>query len=69
MLKLDGSTLVCDVLLAHPEVFDVFLRHGMCEDCKAAPPPVPLGHFATKHCAGDLDGLIAELGAAARTKT
>jgi hypothetical protein len=60
-LAIDASTTVRELLRRHPEVFDVLLGHGMCEDCKADPPPVPLGHFANKHCAGDVAGLIAEL--------
>ena len=64
MIDLKESTKVSDLLAAHPEAFGVLLAHGMCEDCKAAPPPVPLGHFATKHCNGDLSGLIAELRSA-----
>jgi len=65
MLKIDGHTTVREILKTHPETFPVFLGHGMCEDCKANPPPVPLQHFASKHCGGDLSGLIRELSAAA----
>ena len=61
MLELNESTTVRDLLTAHPEVFDVLLGHGMCADCQADPPPVPLGHFAMKHCDGDLEGLIGEI--------
>jgi len=63
MLTLDGDTTVRDLLTRHPEAFDVLAAHGMCEDCKADPPPVPLHHFADKHCAGDLKGLIDALSA------
>ncbi|GMV97138.1 MAG: hypothetical protein AMXMBFR83_14970 [Phycisphaerae bacterium] len=61
MLALHENTTVREVLTTYPQTFDVFLRHGMCEDCKTDPPPVPLHHFARKHCAGDVTGLIAEL--------
>lgn len=64
MLAIDENTTVRDVLKAHPQAFDVFLRHGMCADCRADPPPVPLHHFAGKHCGGNVAGLIAELNAA-----
>jgi hypothetical protein len=63
MLAINAHTTVRDVLTAYPDTFDVFLRHGMCEDCKADPPPVPLHHFANKHCGGDIPGLINELSA------
>jgi hypothetical protein len=62
MLSLEASTTVRDLVTTHPEAFSVLLKHGMCEDCKADPPPVPLGRFAAKHCGGDLSGLIEELG-------
>ena len=61
MLAISASTTVKELLTAHPEVFPVLLGHGMCEDCQADPPPVPLGHFAAKHCGGNLAGLLAEL--------
>jgi hypothetical protein len=66
MLELTAQTTVRDLLTVHPGVFPILLRHGMCADCQANPPPVPLGTFAAKHCAGDLAGLIAELQAAVR---
>jgi hypothetical protein len=58
---MNGDTTVRELLSAHPEVFDVLLGHGMCADCQDNPPPVPLAHFADKHCAGDLAGLLEEL--------
>lgn len=61
MVALNESTTVRDLLTAHPHVFNVLLRHGMCEDCQADPPPVPLGHFARKHCGGDVEGLLGEI--------
>ena len=61
MLSIHDQTTVRDVLTTYPQTIDVFLRHGMCEDCQADPPPVPLHHFATKHCGGNLQGLIEEL--------
>ncbi|MCP4250530.1 MAG: hypothetical protein GY778_26095 [bacterium] len=70
MLTLDGKTTVRELLTAHPAAFDVLLRHGMCADCKANPPPVPLDHFAGKHCGGDLAGLLEEIrGATGLTET
>lgn len=66
MIDIDENTTVREILMAHPEAFDVFLRHGMCEDCQADPPPVPLHHFAGKHCGGDVRGLIGELNAAVK---
>ncbi len=61
MLNIDGITTVRDLLEAYPKVFPVLLSHGMCEDCQADPPPVPLHHFATKHCDGNIAGLLDEL--------
>lgn len=60
MLTIGPATTVKDLLAAHPQVFPVLLSHGMCADCQAAPPPVPLGHFAEKHCGGNIDGLLEE---------
>ncbi len=60
-MNLTETTTVRDLLQSHPEAFDVLVRHGMCEDCKADPPAVPLGHFARKHCGGDIQGLIHEI--------
>lgn len=63
-MTLTETTTVKDLLTQYPQAAEVLLRHGMCEDCQQNPPPVPLGHFARKHCAGDLAGLIVELNAA-----
>jgi hypothetical protein len=60
-MKLTSDTTVKQLLETHPETFSVFLAHGMCEDCRESPPPVPLSHFASKHCDGDVAGLIDEL--------
>lgn len=61
MNMIDGNTTVRELLLTHPATYKILLSHGMCEDCKADPPPVPLSHFANKHCGGNLDDLITEL--------
>lgn len=61
MIRIDEQTTVKDLLAAHPEVFPVFLRHGMCADCKDDPPPVPLSHFARKHCGGNFAVLLREI--------
>jgi hypothetical protein len=66
-MQLTEATTVRDLLSSHPQAFDVFLRHGMCADCQQDPPPVPLRHFATKHCGGDVGGLIRELESAIAT--
>ena len=58
MLTIDGNTTVRDLLTKHPNAFDVLVSHGMCQECKDNPPPVPLEHFAQKHCDGDLKNLI-----------
>ena len=63
ILPLTGDTLVCDLLAHHPQTFAVFETHGMCADCKASPPPVPLHHFSSNHDV-PLDQLIGELTAA-----
>ncbi len=63
MLNIDGNTTVRDLLTAHPGTFDVLASHGMCQSCKDNPPPVPLEHFASKHCGGDLTGLIKQVEA------
>lgn len=60
-MQLTPTTTVREVLTAFPQAAEVLLRHGMCADCQESPPPVPLHHFATKHCAGDVVGLIKEL--------
>lgn len=60
-LPLTPETTVRNLLTTHPELFAVLEKHGMCADCKADPPTVPLRHFAIKHCGGDMDGLIREL--------
>ncbi len=67
MVALTKETTVRELLTDHPEVFSVFLGHGMCADCEAAPPPVPLDHFAGKHCDGDIDGLLDEIRNAIHT--
>ncbi len=61
MEVINESTTVRELLKAHPKVFSVLLAHGMCEDCQADPPPVPLGVFAAKHCEGNVDGLLDEI--------
>ena len=63
---LTEDTTVRELLTTHPEVFDILLGHGMCADCQDDPPPVPLHHFARKHCGGDVLGLIRELEALMR---
>ena len=61
----DPDDLVSDVLARHPACWAVFLRHGMCEDCRASPPQKPIRHFVQMHCDGKLDAFIAELEATA----
>ena len=61
MLNIEKDTTVRQLLAAHPGVFHVLLGRGMCADCQADPPAVPLQHFAAKHCAGDIDALLADL--------
>ncbi len=61
MMTIDESTTVLELLTAHPQTFDVLVNHGMCEDCKADPPPIPLHHFAAKHCSGDVEGVLHQL--------
>lgn len=56
-----SDDLVCEVLTRHPAAWNVFVRHGMCEDCKQSPPPVPISHFATKHCDGRIEDFLNEL--------
>jgi hypothetical protein len=63
MIPLTGDTKVCDLLRRHPKTFAVLEAHGMCAECKAAPPPVPLHHFSAKHGV-PLDQLLTELAAA-----
>ncbi|MGC9329044.1 MAG: hypothetical protein ACP5I1_15520 [Candidatus Hinthialibacter sp.] len=53
--------LVCDVLDKYPAAWPIFERHGMCEDCKQSPPPVPVHHFVTKHCNGNIDAFLQEI--------
>jgi hypothetical protein len=54
-------TTVKEILTSYPEVFPIFEKYGICDDCRTMPPPVPLGHFALHHCNGDVAGLIDEL--------
>jgi len=61
MLMINGTTTVRELLAAYPAAFAVLLRHGMCEDCRSNPPPVPLAHFAAKHCGGNLARLVGEI--------
>ena len=67
MIHLNPQTTVRDLLAEHPDVFPILLGRGMCADCRANPPPVPLSTFAAKHCGGDLEGLIAQLRTAIGT--
>ena len=60
-MQITPATTVKDILDRHPHLFSIFEARGMCEDCKVSPPPVPVGHFAMKHCGGDIEGLLAEL--------
>lgn len=60
-MQITEQTTVKDLLSAHPEAFPVLQRHGMCADCQDDPPPVPLGHFANKHCGGNILGLLREI--------
>ena len=64
MLTIDGKTTVRELLTEHPDAFDVLVSDGMCQDCKDNPPPVPLEHFAQKHCGGDLKKLIEQIESA-----
>ena len=66
---IDGATTVKELLEKYPAAFEVLFAHGMCADCQAAPPPVPLHHFAAKHCNGDLNGLLAEIEQTIETKS
>ena len=63
-MTLTETTTVQELLTTHPQAAEVLLRHGMCDDCRDNPPPVPLCHFARKHCAGDIAGLLGELQSA-----
>lgn len=58
---IQADDLVCDVFAKHPNVFDVFERYGMCEDCKQSPPPVSVSHFANRHCNGQIEEFLIEL--------
>lgn len=67
-MELTPETTVRDILLACPAAFEVFLTHGMCESCQAAPPPVPLSHFSAKHEV-DFAQLVGELEACFRAQS
>lgn len=67
MLEITENTTVRELLTTHPDTFAILLDRGMCADCEAAPPPVPLRHFADKHCGGDVTGLIRELNEAVKS--
>jgi hypothetical protein len=64
MDRIHPDVTVRELLTTCPQAFDVLLAHGMCEDCREDPPPVPLRHFARKHCQGNVDGLLTEIRAA-----
>lgn len=66
MLNINGNTTVRDLLTEHPSACDVLVSHGMCQECKDNPPPVPLEHFAKTHCDGHLKNLIEQVEAAIR---
>lgn len=66
MQAIDANTTVRELLCSYPQTFEILVSHGMCEDCKHDPPPVPLHHFAQKHCRDDLAGLIAQLATVIR---
>lgn len=67
MITIDETTTVRELLAAHPNTFSILLNKGMCADCEAAPPAVPLSHFADKHYGGDIQGLLEELRCAVDT--
>ncbi len=69
MLNIDGDTTVRDLLTRHPSAFEVLASHGMCRSCRDSPPPVPLRHFAARHCNGDLDGLVRQIVSVTREGT
>lgn len=58
---IQADDLVCDVFSKYPKAFDVFERHGMCDDCKSSPPPVPVTHFVSRHCDGRIEEFLQEL--------
>jgi hypothetical protein len=66
-MDINEQTTVRDLLTTHPEAFGVLRARGMCGDCETSPPPIPLHHFASKHCNGDVAGLIAAIRDAVRT--
>ena len=55
------NDLVSDVLSTYPEAWAIFEKHGICEDCKKSPPPVPIHHFVDKHCEGKIEEFLIEL--------
>lgn len=61
MIRADDR--VSDVLGRYPKAFEVFERHGMCEDCRESPPPVPVSHFIHRHCGGRAEEFLGELNA------
>ncbi len=63
MAEFNADTTVRHILTTYPQAFAVFESHGMCEGCKADPPPVPLNQFAGRHGVA-LPRLIEELNAA-----
>ncbi len=67
VITIDKATTVRELLTAYPNTFPILLNKGMCSDCESAPPPVPLSHFADKHCGGDIQGLLEELRRVADT--
>ena len=58
MTPISPTTTVRDLLRAYPQAFPVLLGHGLCADCEANPPEVPLSHFASKHYVMRLNEVI-----------
>jgi hypothetical protein len=60
-----ADTTVRHILHSYPHAYEVFESHGMCEDCKDDPPPLPLSHFAGRHGVA-VNDLIRQLEAVVR---
>ncbi len=63
-MSFQATDLVKDVLSTHAQAWAVFERHGICEDCRNDPPPVPIQHFVDTHCDGKIDEFLDELNTA-----
>ena len=61
MRKITPDTYISDLFKKYPETKEVFIQHGMCEDCASGDgPDKPISFFCGKHNVPQ-DPLISDL--------